>query len=133
LQELPELGDFAAESRRGGWSELPPDRIPELAVRGLPSVSYTYTDPVVYYEYTRDACIRSRAPAEEHLVTAAYINPEPWKKLLAHVDAVRIDLKSMSDEFYRQICDASCSGVERHRDRQKHGVELELVHRSSRR
>ncbi len=112
-------------------SELPPDRIPELAVReGCRSVSYTYTDPVVYYEYTRDACIRSRAAGLKNiLVTAAYINPEPWKKLLAHVDAVRIDLKSMSDEFYRQICDASLQPVLNAIVIAKSmGVELELVH-----
>jgi hypothetical protein len=67
---------------------------------------------VVFYEYTLDSCIRAHAAGLKNvLVTAAYIQPGPWRELLAHVDGVRIDLKALSDEFYRDICSATLQPV----------------------
>ena len=93
--------------------EVPPEMLPRLAKEhNCRSVAYTYTDPVVYYEYALDGCIRVReAGLRNVLVTAAYINQEPWKKLLKHVDAAKIDIKSMSESFYRDICNATLRPV----------------------
>jgi pyruvate formate lyase activating enzyme len=92
---------------------LPPEEIPALAAQhGCRSVSYTYTDPVVYFEYAADGARHARAAGLKNaLVTAGYINREPWLELCRLVDAVRIDLKSLSDAFYREICDASLQPV----------------------
>lgn len=94
-------------------SELSPASIPAVAKRhGCLSVAYTYTDPVVYYEYALDSCIKVReAGLKNVLVTAAYINPEPLKELCKHVDGANIDLKAMSDKFYRDICGATLQPV----------------------
>jgi pyruvate formate lyase activating enzyme len=94
-------------------SPLPPEEVARLAQKhNCRSVSYTYTDPVVYYEYTLDSCRQVRARGLKNvLVTAGYINPEPWKELLREVDAARIDLKSMSEDFYRDICSATLAPV----------------------
>ena len=93
--------------------ELPPEQIPLLAKQtNCLSVAYTYTDPVVYYEYTLDSCIKVReAGLKNVLVTAAYINKEPWQKLCQHIDGAKIDMKSMSEEFYRDICSATLAPV----------------------
>lgn len=93
--------------------EVPPEMLPRLAKEhNCRSVAYTYTDPVVYYEYALDGCIQVReAGLRNVLVTAAYINQEPWKKLLKHVDAAKIDMKSMSESFYRDICGATLRPV----------------------
>ena len=45
------------------------------------------------------------------LVTAAYINSEPWERLLDFVDAANIDLKAMTDEFYREVCSGTLKPV----------------------
>ena len=93
--------------------ELPPEKLPGLAKRyECRSVAYTYTDPVVYYEYALDSCIKVReAGLKNVLVTAAYINQEPWKKLLGFVDGAKIDMKSMSEDFYRDVCGATLRPV----------------------
>jgi pyruvate formate lyase activating enzyme len=93
--------------------ELPPEKLPGLAKRfECRSVAYTYTDPVVYYEYALDSCIKVReAGLKNVLVTAAYINQEPWKKLLQFVDGAKIDMKSMSEDFYRDVCNATLRPV----------------------
>ena len=94
-------------------TELPPEAIPALAQRyGCRSVSYTYTDPVVYYEYALDSCIQSHnAGLKNILVTAGYINEKPMRELYRHVDAAHIDLKSMSEAFYRDVCGATLKPV----------------------
>lgn len=77
-----------------------------------PSVAYTYTDPVAYYEYALDCSRRAReAGLKNVLVTAGYINDGPWRELCRHVDAANIDLKAFSDRFYRDICDATLQPV----------------------
>jgi len=87
--------------------------VPRLAQRnGCRSVAYTYTEPVVFYEYTLDSCIKAReAGLKNVLVTAGYINPEPMKRLCRFVDAANIDLKGFSEEFYRDVCDATLAPV----------------------
>jgi len=94
-------------------SFCPPQRLVELTRNAnCPSLSYTYTDPVVYYEYTYDtAKLASQAGIRNTLITAGYINPEPWKKLLKYIDAARIDLKFISEDLYRQICSATLKPV----------------------
>ncbi|HOZ45461.1 MAG TPA: AmmeMemoRadiSam system radical SAM enzyme [Candidatus Hydrogenedentes bacterium] len=78
------------------------------------SVAYTYTEPLVYYEYTLDTCMAVReAGLKNALVTAGYINEEPMARLCPYVDAGNIDLKSISDAFYRDVCDATLAPVQR--------------------
>ncbi len=93
--------------------EAPPAMIPGLAKKyNCLSVAYTYTDPVVFYEYALDSCIAVReAGLRNVLVTAAYINKDPWRRLIEHVDGIKIDIKSMREEFYRDICGATLAPV----------------------
>jgi len=92
----------------------PPEKLVELTKRyQCPSLAYTYTDPIIYYEYTFDtAKLAKEAGIHNVLVTAGYISSDPWNKLLKYVDAANIDLKSMSDEFYRDVCSATLKPVQ---------------------
>jgi len=113
LQELPELGDFAGRPREPAREGTPPGDIPGLARQyACQSVAYTYTEPVVFYEYTLDGCRQAHdAGLRTALVTAGYINREPFERLAPYVDAANIDLKSMSGAFYRDICEGSLAPV----------------------
>ncbi len=93
---------------------LPPEELIKLTGKyRCPSIAYTYTDPVVYYEYTYDTAKLARDNNIRNvLVTAGYINEEPWKKLLEFVDAANIDLKSIRDDFYRRICSGTLKPVQ---------------------
>lgn len=92
----------------------PPDKLVAAAVEyGFPSIAYTYTDPVVYYEYTYDTAKLARAQnIRTVLVTAAYISKEPWRRLLEFVDAANIDLKGITDDFYRRVCSGTLKPVQ---------------------
>jgi pyruvate formate lyase activating enzyme len=92
----------------------PPARLVELAkVNNCPSIAYTYTDPIIYYEYTYDSSrLAKEAGVHNVLVTAGYINESPWRRLLEYIDAANMDLKSMSDDFYREVCSATLKPVQ---------------------
>ena len=92
----------------------PPQRVIQLTKRyRCPSLAYTYTDPIVYYEYTYDTAKLAKADHIRNvLVTAGYINEEPWKRLLEYVDAANIDLKGITDDFYRRICSGTLKPVQ---------------------
>jgi pyruvate formate lyase activating enzyme len=92
------------------WS--PQDLVDITKKAGCPSLAYTYTDPIVYYEYTYDTAKLAReAGIRNVLVTAGYINEEPWKRLLEFIDGANIDLKGMTDEFYINVCSATLKPV----------------------
>jgi pyruvate formate lyase activating enzyme len=92
----------------------PPERLIALTKRNnYPSLAYTYTDPIIFYEYTYDTAKLARdVNIRNVLVTAGYINEEPWKKLLEYVDAANIDLKGISEDFYRQVCSGTLKPVQ---------------------
>jgi len=107
----------------------PPERLVLLTKRNnCPSLAYTYTDPIVYYEYTYDAAKLARSAGIRNvLVTAGYINEEPWRQLLKYVDAVTLDLKGITEKFYRDVCSATLKPVQNALVVAKgSGVELEV-------
>ena len=94
-------------------TKLTPDDIAQAALdAACPSISYTYAEPLVSYEFTKACCeTAARVGIKNVLVTAAYINPQPLRALCRHVDAANVDLKSFSSAFYREICGAELGPV----------------------
>ena len=95
-------------------SSYPPEKLVKLAkyYRCL-SLAYTYSEPVIFYEYTYDtAKLAKQANIRNVLVTAGYINQQPWKSLLKYIDAANIDLKGITDDFYRRVCSATLKPVQ---------------------
>jgi pyruvate formate lyase activating enzyme len=82
--------------------DLPPQDVVNNALNfKCPSISYTYTEPTVYFEYMYDTAVEGRAKGIRNcVVTAGYINREPLLDLIKVVDAIKIDLKSFSQDFY---------------------------------
>lgn len=83
---------------------LPPAAVVEQAVgNNCPSISYTYTEPMVFYEYTYDTSALAREKGLKNvLVTAAYINEGPLRELCPVIDAANVDLKGDA-EYYRKV------------------------------
>jgi len=110
--------------------DLPPADLVALALReGCPSLACTYTEPLVYYEYTRDTCRAARAAGlKSVLVTAGYINDGPLRELLPYVDAANVDLKALDDGFYKTWCDGTLRPVLRTLELcREHDVALEIT------
>jgi len=92
---------------------LPPKDLAELAKRyGCPSLAYTYSEPVIFYEYLVDAADAGHAVGiKSAVVTGGYIQGEPLQKLCQHVDAIKVDLKAFSEKYYREIVNGELKPV----------------------
>lgn len=82
-----------------------PDLVRATRWQGAVGISYTYNEPLIWFEFVMD-CAREfrKAGMANVLVTNGYVSPEPLAELLPLVDAMNIDLKSMDPGFYRKIC-----------------------------
>ncbi|MBN2325177.1 MAG: AmmeMemoRadiSam system radical SAM enzyme [Spirochaetes bacterium] len=66
-------------------------------------IAYTYSEPMVWYEWVIDTCRLARKQSLKNVfVTNGFINPKPLHELLDYADAFNVDLKSFSDEFYKK-------------------------------
>jgi pyruvate formate lyase activating enzyme len=79
---------------------------------GIKQVAFTYTEPLMWFEYIMDcAPLFKEAGISIVMVSNGYINQEPLHELLPYVEAWNIDLKSMDDSFYHDICGAHVAPV----------------------
>lgn len=85
--------------------DLPPSRVAFLASRyGAPIIAYTYSEPIIFVEYMLDIAERASSRGIRNvIITGAHVNPDPWKDIVNAMDAVKIDLKAFTEEFYRNI------------------------------
>jgi pyruvate formate lyase activating enzyme len=109
---------------------LPPLEAVKLAKKnGCASIAYTYTEPTVFYEYMLDTAKLAKANGVRNVMhTCGYINPKPLKELLKYMDAVNVDLKGFSEEYYVQMCSGHLDPVlETIKNVRKTGVWLEIT------
>ncbi|GAO29968.1 radical SAM protein [Geofilum rubicundum JCM 15548] len=92
---------------------MTPAQIVEMAQKiGCSSISYTYTEPTVYYELMLDtARLARKAGLKNIMVSSGYINPQPLKELIPYLDAANIDLKSFVADTYEKLCSARLQPV----------------------
>jgi len=76
----------------------------DLAAEGNIGIAYTYNEPLIGYEYVRDCAVLAKDKGLKNVVvTNGCFCEEPMKELLPHIDALNIDLKGFTEEFYRKI------------------------------
>jgi pyruvate formate lyase activating enzyme len=108
--------------------------IPELlriaTSDGSVGVAYTYSEPLMWYEYLRDsAAVIKEKGLITVVVTNGYICEKPLRELLPRIDAMNIDLKSIDPEFYRKLCGGNLEDVQRTiRISLQEGCHIELTH-----
>lgn len=93
--------------------DLPPAEIVRLAREsGCQSISYTYTEPTIYFEYAYDtAVLAAGAGLRNVFVTNGYTSPEALRYIAPFLHGANVDLKSFRDDFYRRICGARLEPV----------------------
>jgi len=94
------------------YSYSPSEIIQQAKNHKLSSVSFTYTEPTVYYEYLYNISVIAKEQGiKTSIVSNGYIKREPLLKLLTVLDAVKIDLKGFSENFYEEVCSATLKPV----------------------
>jgi pyruvate formate lyase activating enzyme len=111
------------------YSYSPLEIVRQVKKQCLNSVSFTYTEPTVYYEYLYDISVTAKENGiKTSIVSNGYINREPLLKLLKVLDAIKMDLKGFSEKFYEEVCSATLKPVlESLLTFKKENVWLEIV------
>jgi pyruvate formate lyase activating enzyme len=93
--------------------DAPPETIVRASLQqGAQAVAFTYSEPMMFYEYMLDtAQLARRAGLRNAVVSAGYVNPDPLRELCRTVDAIKIDLKGNNDAFYRDVCGGTLEPV----------------------
>ena len=93
--------------------QFTPDEIVDLALKeNCTSISYTYTEPLIAYEFVYDTALIARQKGIKNVfVTAGYINQRPLKNLCEVMDAVNIDLKGFDAEIYKKLNGANLQEI----------------------
>jgi pyruvate formate lyase activating enzyme len=86
--------------------DLPPDEVVRQAMfYGCRTITYTYTEPTVFYEYMYDTAKIARGFAIKNTMhTCGYISEKPLRNLSKLMDAADVDLKAFTEDFYSRIC-----------------------------
>ncbi len=106
--------------------EMPPEQLVNKALEykkaGNIGIAYTYNEPSIWYEYVYDcAAMANKRGLLNVLVTNGFIGEKPLMELLPYIDAMNIDVKAFTADFYKEICKAALENV-------KKTVELAAPH-----
>jgi pyruvate formate lyase activating enzyme len=83
----------------------PAEVISEAQKYRCPSIAYTYSEPVIFYEYMYDvAKLGRKKGVRSVMVSGGYINKDPLVELCKYLDAVKIDLKGFTEKYYKEVC-----------------------------
>ena len=76
------------------------------------SISYTYVEPTVFFEYAYDSCVAAKKRGLKNIfVSNGYMSDSVIDVLAPVLTAINIDLKSFSDSFYKKVCGARLAPV----------------------
>lgn len=110
--------------------ERTPQQIVQQAIDSeCSSISYTYTEPTIFFEFAYDTARLAREAGLKNIfVTNGYISSEALATIAPFLDAANIDLKGFSEDFYKRIVHASLSEVlDSIIEYRKQGIWIELT------
>jgi pyruvate formate lyase activating enzyme len=84
---------------------MPPDEVVRNAKDYDACVTFTYSEPIVFLEYCIDTAKAARkAGVRTTMVTGGSGEAEPMKEALKYLDAVKVDLKGFTEDYYQRMC-----------------------------
>jgi|WetSurMetagenome_2_1015567.scaffolds.fasta_scaffold22122_2 pyruvate formate lyase activating enzyme len=111
-------------------SYCPPEAMARRAKeRTVPVVAFTYDEPTVFTEYLTDIARAARKLGMKSvIISCGFMNKAPLAEMIEVLDAIKIDLKGFSPEFYREVSSAELAPVLRSiKQVAKAGRHLEIV------
>ncbi len=92
--------------------DMTPEDVVDLAVQsGCESISYTYTEPTIFFEFAYDCAMLAHGRGIKNIfVSNGYTGPEPTRIIAPYLTGNNIDLKG-NETFYREICGARLQPV----------------------
>ncbi len=110
--------------------EVTPQEVIETALStGSQSISYTYNEPTVFFEFALDCSrLAAKSGLKNVFVTNGYMTTAALDLIFPDLHAANVDLKAFRDEFYRKHCKARLAPVlDTLKHLKKQGVWLEVT------
>lgn len=110
--------------------DLTPEQVVSNAVQtGCKSVSWTYNEPSIWVEFTRDgARLCHEQDVKTVYVTNGYATLEHLDVMKGLLDAYRVDIKAFTEDFYHKVCKAKLAPVlESTRIAHDYGMHIEVI------
>ncbi len=104
----------------GGTCCSPKQVVQKAINSNCKSISYTYVEPTIFYEFAYDCCLEANSSGlKNFFVSNGYMKEEPARKIAPFLDGINIDIKAFNNEFYKNVVGAKLEPVLK-------GVELFL-------
>ncbi|MDD3520366.1 MAG: AmmeMemoRadiSam system radical SAM enzyme [Actinomycetota bacterium] len=108
--QISQIGKGEAENL--GLYYNPEDIVEKAARYGCQSISYTYTEPTVFFELAFDTSIIAKEQGIKNIfITNGFMTKEAIDKIEPYLDAANVDLKGFTDDFYRKYAGARLEPV----------------------
>jgi pyruvate formate lyase activating enzyme len=91
---------------------LPEDAVKLAEEYKCKSIAWTYNEPTMWLEYTIDSAKLAKDNGLKSIyVTNGYMTKESLDMIGPYLDAANVDLKGISEQFYKELCDARMQPV----------------------
>jgi pyruvate formate lyase activating enzyme len=108
-----DISQMPRDMNRIEGSDISPEQLVQAALKtGSRIISYTYTEPAVYFDYAYDTmALAVQKGIQNTFVTNGYFTEETIRSAAPILHAANVDLKSFRDETYRKVCGATLQPV----------------------
>ena len=114
-----------------GTRDMTPDEVCSIAMGNhCQGIAFTYNEPTIWHEFAYDTC---KLAKEQGLYTVyvsnGYIQEAPLREISTYLDAMNIDIKGFTQEFYKGVCRAPLQPVlDATRLAHSLGIHIELTY-----
>ncbi|MBI5559885.1 MAG: AmmeMemoRadiSam system radical SAM enzyme [Deltaproteobacteria bacterium] len=108
-----EISQMPRERKVVAGEEAAPEEVVRNALATeCRSISYTYTEPTIFFEYAYDCSVKAKEKGLKNVfVTNGYMTKECIDGLSGLLDAANVDVKGFTEEFYKKVCGAKLKPV----------------------
>jgi pyruvate formate lyase activating enzyme len=104
-------------------SQFRPEQVPALHLSpastaedakraSSPTIAYTYSEPVVFYEYMYDTAAEARKLGiGSVMITNGFIEEKPLRDLCKVLTGIKVDFKAFTEKFYKETCNGELKPV----------------------
>ena len=106
------LSQVGARESPAGRQRSPAEVVAMARTAGCESISYTYSEPTIFFEFAEDCGLLARQQGLKNIfVSNGYLSAVAAERAATWLDAANIDIKAFSEKFYREICGAKLAPV----------------------
>jgi len=112
-----EISQMSKDQRRIIGKDITPEEIAHEALQtGCQSISYTYTEPTIFFEFAYDCMKLAKEKGLKNIfVTNGFMTKECIYEMNGEMkgllDGANVDVKAWTEEFYKRVCGARLAPV----------------------